>query len=121
MIVDVKTGERMTVAMAKPKQIEGFIKSLSNPKISELLTQVNFFKRVSEKLEKSLKDYIKGSVELKFDDDGISFFEEHRIKKLITYRFSEKKLMAEGTNEEIAQWISLKKKFTEPAEQLRIE
>lgn len=109
-IVDVKTGEVIEIEKATDMQL------------SEFLTDINYKRKQSAKIEQAVKKHIK-SKRIKgedFDDNGVMLFGHHQIKRYYSYRFDTKKLMKEGTKEEIALFEKLKKKYTVGTEIVKI-
>lgn len=120
-VVDTLTGEmKFRLTTARQQEIENFVKTLPDNQKSELLTKSNFLNRVLGGLEKALKDYVKQKPDLEFDDNGVAMWQDFRVKKILTARFSERKLLEEGNEEEKALWDKLKTKFTTSTESIRI-
>lgn len=117
IIFDAKTGEVLATNKLKPKNIENFLKTLDDKKVSEILTQLNFVRKIAEKIEKATKNYVKTKIDLDFTDE--MFFEEWRLKKIYTRRFDEKKLLKEGTKKEIKMWNELKTKYSSTSEAIK--
>lgn len=118
-IIDTTTGEKVQVTKAKKKQMADYIESLHSKEISNLLSEVNFYRRGVSALEGVIKDHIKGS-DLEFDDGGVAFFEDHKVKQVNSYRFSEKLLEEDGTDEEKEAYKKIKEKYTKPSTYLKI-
>lgn len=115
-IFDTKTGEVLQVNKLQPKTIEAFLKTLDDQKVSEILTQLNFVRKVADKIEKTTKNYIKNKLP---EFEGETYFGDWRIKKVGYARFSEGKLLKEGTPRDIADWKRIKAKYTETSDSLR--
>ena len=116
-IVNHQSGEIFRLDKAKEQEVKNLIASFSDPYKSELLTKVNFFRRVTELLEKVIKGDVK-SRELEFDDQGHAYWEDFKLTKSVTRRFNEKKLMSEGSEAEKKSWLKLKDKYTVPSESI---
>lgn len=119
-LINPATGEILKPNQLTPKLLNSVISTFSNQKISEFLTQVNFFKRCADRIEKALKETIKDSV-VDFNDENVAEFEDHKISKITRKAFSEKKLMTKGNDVEKAMWLSLKDKYTETSEYIKID
>jgi len=107
-IYDSNTGEVLQVNKLKPKAIESFLKTLSVEKVSEILTQLNYARKVADKIEKTTKNYIKNQLE-EFEEE--TFYGDWRIKKYYSTRFDEKRFLKEGTKEEIDFYNEIKNKY----------
>jgi tRNA(Ile)-lysidine synthase TilS/MesJ len=98
----------LQVNKLKPKAIESFLKTLSVEKVSEILTQLNYARKVADKIEKTTKNYIKNQLE-EFEEE--TFYGDWRIKKYYSTRFDEKRFLKEGTKEEIDFYNEIKNKY----------
>jgi len=117
-LVNPQTGEILQVNQLKPKAVEKALASLPNPVLSDYLSQINFVRRIADKLETAIKDFIKKNKELNFVENQ-AVFEEWKVQKVVTRRFNEKKLLTEGTEIEKQMYLSLKEKYTEESEYIK--
>jgi hypothetical protein len=95
------------------------IESLTDAEKSDILTRINLIKRLSSKLENRIKKWIKEKGRLKFDDEGEAFFEDWKVRQIPSKRFSETKLMKEGTEPEKKVWLKLKEKYSNSSQYIR--
>src|SRR5687768_5617558 len=118
-IYDANTGEVLEINKLTSKNIERFLATQPDPKLSNLLSRLNFVRKIAEKVEKAAKNYIKKNKNVEFDASGEAFFEEWRIKKIVSNRFSEKACLESGNARDIADWKRLKERYTVPSETVK--
>lgn len=111
-IVDHKTGEVLQINQLTPKKIESFLKTQHDDGVSNLLSKVNFIRKIADKIETTTKKFILKEKNIEFDSSGEAFFGSHRIKQQSQRRFSEKLLLETGTKPEIKAWYKLKDKYS---------
>jgi hypothetical protein len=96
------------------------IESMTNPEKAQVLSQINYIRRNTEKLEKMIKDWIKKNANLEFDEfDGTAFFENWKLKTISGSRFSESELLKNGTEDEIKTWGKLKSKYSKESSYIK--
>ena len=108
-IIDTNTGELFPVTLDK-KEMNDFVLMMDNKTKETIFTKANLLRRVIGNLEASLKKYIKENVVIDEDDEG--FFGDIRVQKVNYHRFSETKLLKEGSDKDIKTWLKLKEKYS---------
>jgi len=89
------------------------ISAMTDIEKSDTLSKINLIRRLTSKLEKAIKKWIKENVELKFDDETKEiFFEDWRITQVNSARFSEKTLLAGDNEKDKKDWMRLKRKYS---------
>lgn len=112
-----ETGEVLKHYEYTPTNIKAYLSTLTDAKLAEYFTKLNYLRRIMVKIETIVKDLIKNKVG---DFDETAMFEDIKLSKTRYTRFDEKKLLKEGTPNEIKVWNRLKKKYTSTVESVRI-
>lgn len=100
-IPDTTTGELIPIEKATDMQL------------SLYLTEINHQRKIAEKIERKVKDYIKKQrIDANNFEEGSMEFGNHKIKTFMSFRFSEKLLKEKGTKKEQKLWKELKRKYT---------
>lgn len=86
------------------------INAMTDQEKSLALTQINFIRKLTEKLEKKLKSFIKDQ-ELEFDDDGYAYWQDHRLKQASRAALSKKAIYDSGNTKDIAAYEELERKY----------
>lgn len=100
-IPDLKTGEERNIEI------------YSDDEISEVLTKVNYKKKIYEKLEIKIKDYIKKK-RLKEDQE---MFGNHKVVNYITYKFDKKLFEETATDKDkkvYEKWKKIQENYVRP-------
>lgn len=114
MIVDEDTGEVFAAHKVKPAQLRNIIAKLPDETLSGMLTEFNYIGKLARKIETGIKNYIKEEKGLKFNEEtDMAKFVDWALVRYPQRRFNEKRLMAEGTEEEKEVYKKIKEKYTD--------
>lgn len=83
-ITDTATGEVISIEKATPMQVSGF------------LSIINKKRRDVDKIEKTIKNWIKTNVKMEFDDANHFEYGQHRITRTLRQQFNEDRFRAKG-------------------------
>ena len=115
VILDKATGNIIPTNISK-SEVRKYVSNLTDMSKSEILTQVNYIKRITTSIEDEIKSFIKSNVELDPNTLDASWL-GHRVSQAIRYTFSKELFEKEGTEKEkkiIAEAEKIQEKYKKP-------